>query len=119
MLTWQMRRVVLLVNNIEEVTAFYRDVLELKPIFNLKIPPPEWIEFNAGNVRLALEQASGMMEQASNFIQLMFYAEDLNATREELIRRGVKVGEIKKTKDGEFFDSKDPEGHIFRISNRK
>ena len=51
-------RITLVVQNMMMVTEFYRDVLQLKPIFDLQVQPPQWIEFNTGPCRLALQVAS-------------------------------------------------------------
>ena len=53
-----MSRITLVVQNMMMVTEFYRDVLQLKPIFDLQVQPPQWIEFNTGPCRLALQVAS-------------------------------------------------------------
>jgi predicted enzyme related to lactoylglutathione lyase len=111
-------RIVLDVQNIQSVIAFYRDVLQLKPVFDPKIAPLEWIEFNTGTFRLALQVATKVDGVPSTYNAIVFYAEDVAAARAELVERGAPMGEIED--DGRFqhCEGHDPEGNRFMISSR-
>ena len=113
-----MSRVTLVVQNMTAVTEFYRDVLLLKPIFDLAVQPPQWIEFNTGACRLALQVATKTDGVPSTYSKIVFYVEDVDDARRELADRGAPMGEI--TDDGRFryCEGTDPEGNRFQISNR-
>ncbi len=52
--------------------------------------------------------------------KIAFYTKDVSAAREELVARGVELGSIVTANNGlTFFDSKDPDGNPFTISNRE
>ncbi len=113
-----MARVLYFVHNIQSVTAFYRDVLELKPIFDPKTAPTEWIEFNAGAVRIALQLAFDPSGVASTHGKVVFRVDDVEKTREELVGRGAELSDVTTSGDEHYCEGKDPEGNGFRISDR-
>lgn len=113
-----MTRVLYYVHNMQAVTEFYRDVLELKPIFDPKTAPTEWIEFNAGTVRIALETAFDPGGVASTHSKVVFKVDDVEKTREELIERGAELGDVMTSGVERYCEGKDPEGNGFRISER-
>lgn len=113
-----MSRITLSVQNMIAVTEFYRDVLRLKPIFDLDVQPPQWIEFNTGPCRLALQVAEKVDGVPSTYSKIVFYVADVEEARRELVERGAPMGDIED--DGRFLycDGHDPEGNKFQISNR-
>ena len=50
--------------------------------------------------------------------KIVFYAEDVEATRAAIVARGAVMGEVRKFGPLELCDGEDPEGHAFQISNR-
>jgi len=50
--------------------------------------------------------------------KIVFYARDVKKLRATLIQRGATMGKVYTYKQLAFCDGKDPEGHVFRISNR-
>jgi len=114
----EMTRIVYYVHNIQSVTEFYRDVLELKPIFDPKTAPTEWIEFNAGAVRITLQLAFDPSGVASTHGNVVFRVDDVEKAREELVERGAELSEVKTSGDERYCEGKDPEGNGFRISSR-
>ena len=113
-----MSRIVLVVQNIVQVSEFYRDVLQLKPIFDPKVAPLEWVEFNSGPCRIALQVATQVDGVPSTYNSIVFYAEDVVATRAELLSRGAPMGETEDIGDFQQCQGQDPEGNKFFISNR-
>lgn len=113
-----MSRITLVVQNMMAVTEFYRDVLQLKPIFDLDVQPPQWIEFNTGPCRLALQSAERVDGVPSTYSKIVFYADDVEKARQELLERGAPMSAVED--DGRFqhCDGHDPEGNKFQISNR-
>ena len=112
------KQILYYVHNMDAVTAFYRDVMGLKPIFDPKTPPPEWIEFNAGAVRIALQLAFDPAGVASTHGRVVFHADDIAEAREYLVGRGAEMSEVTTSGEVQFCDGEDPEGNGFRISNR-
>jgi len=107
----KMARVILFTNQMEKMTAFYRDVLGLRLVTDEK----GWRELDAGGVRIGLH--SGPPSPGKKGPKLAFYAKDVAALREELVARGAKFG---KVSSGEFHlcNGKDPDGNPVQLTNR-
>ncbi len=114
----EMKRITYIVGNMDVVTEFYRDILELRPIFDPKTPPPEWIEFNAGPCRIALKKSMGEPGSPATDSRITFYSEDVGKTRDELVAKGAELSEVESDGRHESCEGKDPEGNLFEISNR-
>ena len=123
-----LNRIIIFVGNVEKCAAFYHDVFGFKA---LPSDDPGWIELDTGGCRLAFHKAHGPKGAidsptggAKNPHKIVFFAEDVAKTRDEIVARGiaagvkVKMGEIKKFGKLAFCDGRDPEGHVFQISNR-
>lgn len=107
-----MRRVMLFVSDVEKVGTFYVEKLGLKVVGREK----GFWDLDAGACRLALH---GTAKPEPARTKLCFYAEDVAAAREELVGRGVKMGVVKGDPGGlQLCDGKDPDGHVFQLSNR-
>lgn len=113
-----MSRITLVVQNMMAVTEFYRDVLQLKPIFDLDVQPPQWIEFNTGPCRLALQSAEKVDGVPSTYSKIVFYADDVEKARQELLERGAPMSAVEDDGRFQYCDGHDPEGNKFQISNR-
>ncbi len=109
--TMKMARVILFTNQMDKMTAFYRDVLGLAQVTNEK----GWREFDAGGVTVALH--SGPPSPGRKGPKIAFFAKDVAAMRDTLIRRGAKFGKVGA---GEFqlCNGKDPDGNPVQLSNR-
>jgi len=83
-----MRRIVLFTKAMPRMVAFYRDVLGL----NLVKDEKGWKEFDANGCIIALH--NGTSEVGRRPPKIGFWAEDIDATRAELIRRGAKLSKI-------------------------
>jgi catechol 2,3-dioxygenase-like lactoylglutathione lyase family enzyme len=104
-------RVILFTNQMEKMTAFYRDVLGLKLVTEEK----GWRELGAGSVRIALH--SGPPSPGKKGPKLVFYAKDVGARREKLIARGAKLGKV-HIGDVHLCEGRDPDGNPIQLSNR-
>lgn len=113
-----MSRVTLVVQNMLAVTEFYRDVLQLKPIFDLDVQPPQWIEFNTGPCTLALQVALKVDGVPSTYNKIVFYADDVVNARQELLDRGAPMSEVEDDGRFQYCEGLDPENNKFQISNR-
>lgn len=110
-MTMKMARVILFTNQMEKMTAYYRDVLGLKQVTDDK----GWREFDAGGVAIALH--SGPPSPGRKGPKIAFRAKDVARLREKLVKRGAKFG---KVSEGEFHlcNGKDPDGNWVQLSNR-
>ena len=118
-----MKRVVIFVGDVEKCAGFFRDLFDLEPIES-EDSPDVWLELDAGGCRLGFHKAYGPEGPIDtptggpgNPHKLVFYAEDVAAMREELVRRGAPMQEVETFDDLVVCDGWDPEGHRFQISN--
>ena len=111
----------LFVNDLERMTAFYRDVLELQPIEETRLV--DWIEFRADGVRFSLhaipaavaaevpiESPPAPREQSS--VKLTFTVPDVEAALKKIQQMGLPV----TRREWGATEAIDPEGNIFVIS---
>jgi len=109
--TLKMARVILFTNQMDKMTAFYRDVLGLPQVTDEK----GWREFSAGGVTVALH--SGPPSPGRKGPKIVFFAKDVAAMRAVLVKRGATFG---KAGEGELqlCNGKDPDGNPIQLSNR-
>jgi len=50
--------------------------------------------------------------------KIVFFAEDVEATRATLVARGAVMGDVRRFGELVLCDGQDPEGHVFQICNR-
>ena len=119
-----MKRIILFVGDVEKCADFYRTLFEL-PVIESTHAPNQWCELDAGGCGLAFHKAhgpdgpiDGPTGGPGHPHKVTFYAEDVPAMRDELIRRGDEMGSINTFGDLMLCDGSDPEGHRFQISNR-
>jgi len=116
----RLARVILFVHDMEACAAFYKDVLGLKALPSIEWDG--WQEFEAGGVCVALHKAWGKSKSgrmgANAPHKLSFYAKDVAALRAKLIKRGAKLGPVKKYGKLRLCDGADPAGNRIQLSNR-
>ena len=117
-------RVIIFVGDVQKCAGFFRDAFGLETVPG-DYEPDEWQELDAGGCRIAFHKARGPNGPIdtptggpSNPHKLVFYAEDVPATREELVRRGADMQDTRTFGEFVVCDGVDPEGHPFQISNR-
>ena len=108
----RLSRVILFTSNMDQMVAFYRDVLGLK----LKSNDRGWKRFDAGACEIALH--SGGRKPGPRSPKLQFDVKDVTATRDWLVARGVKMGKVSSTGGLDLAGGKDPDGNPFSLSNR-
>lgn len=109
----KMRRVVIFTGQMPRMAAFYRDVLGLRQVSD----NDGWKDFDAGGCNIALH--NGTPEVGKRPPKLMFYCDDVAATREVLVKRGAKMGKLRSGSGLDLCDGKDPDGNSIGLSNRK
>jgi catechol 2,3-dioxygenase-like lactoylglutathione lyase family enzyme len=112
----QIQRIILFVQDVSRVGAFYRDVLGL-PVKISPDDPKAWLEFETGACSITLHDG-GVPSAGRRQPKIVFYAEDVTQVRAELIARGAKLGPVQEACEFQFCDGKDPEGNPYSISSR-
>jgi len=101
----------LFTRQLEEMTAFYRDVIGLELVTKEK----GWCEFDAGGVQLALH--AGPPSPGAKGPKVVFFTADVAGQREVLNNRGAKFGKV-KVGAITLCDAKDPDGNPIQLSDR-
>ena len=116
-------RVIVFVGDVERCASFYRDMFQLEVVPSKHVSS-EWMELDAGGCHLAFHQAYGPdgpiaspTGSPRNPHKIVFYAEDVTAMRDRLVRKGAQMDEIETFGDITLCDGQDPEGHRFQISD--
>ncbi len=107
------KRVIMFTGRIEEMAAFYRDVIGLKQIAD----EAGWKDFQAGGCNIALHRGTSTIGKRPP--KLVFYADDVAGTRDALLRRGASLGKVKSGNGLDLCEGRDPDGNPFQISNRR
>jgi predicted enzyme related to lactoylglutathione lyase len=108
----KMARVILFTPQMEAMSKFYGEVLGLQTVTEEK----GWREFSAGAATIALH--SGPSSPGRKGPKIVFYAADVAATREALVKRGAKFGKARGTGALCLCDGKGPDGNPIQLSNR-
>jgi len=111
----KIRRVILFARDVGALARFYRDVLGLR----LKGDPRDssWVELGSGSCTLAIHRGATAKERRGA-PKIVFGTRDVAALREQLSRKGARMGPVKGFGTLHRCDGKDPEGNVFQISDR-
>jgi catechol 2,3-dioxygenase-like lactoylglutathione lyase family enzyme len=119
-----LKRVIIFVGDVNKCADFYRKVFGFKAIKS-EHPSDEWLQLETGGCLLAFHKARGKGGPIDHPTgspihphKIVFYAKDVKKLRATLIKRGAKMGKVYTFEKLAFCDGKDPEGHVFQISNR-
>lgn len=121
-----LNRIILFVNNVDKLKKFYVDCLNLELIEEIA---SEWVVLKAGACEIGLHRVGEEYRVSededfkvdSNAKLVFEIDEDIVKTRENLLRKGVHLLEL-KTFDGFDFwlcDGEDPEGNVFQLKQAK
>jgi predicted enzyme related to lactoylglutathione lyase len=120
-----LHRIIIFVGNVEKCAKFYVDAFGFTALPS-QHGAKEWMELETGGCRLAFHKAHGPKGpidsptgSAMHPHKIVFYAEDVQAARAAVAARGAVMGKVHKFGELVMCDGKDPEGHVFQISNRK
>jgi predicted enzyme related to lactoylglutathione lyase len=120
-----LKRVIVFVGDVQRCARFYVDVFGFTALPSDQ-SPAEWVELETGGCRLAFHKArgaSGAIDSPTggpmNPHKIVFFAEDVEAARAAVVARGAVMGKVYTFGELVFCDGKDPEGHVFQISNRE
>ena len=111
----------LFVNDLDRMTAFYRDVLGLQPVEETRLE--NWVEFRGDGVRFSLHAIPSAIateicidspprprEQAS--AKLTFAVQNVDATFKKIEQMGLPL--LRRPWGGT--EAVDPEGNVFAVS---
>jgi catechol 2,3-dioxygenase-like lactoylglutathione lyase family enzyme len=117
-------RVIIFAADVQKCAHFYRDIFGFT-LLPGSHPPAEWLELETGGCRLAFHQAYGAdgpitspTGSPMNPHKIAFFTQDVEAKRAELVARGVDLDPVHTSGSLSLCNGRDPEGHIFQLSNR-
>ena len=120
-----LNRVILYVQDVARLAHFYRDVLGLPIVEEIK---GEWLVHRAGACELALHRVGkpyrvadpGSWQVDNNVKLVLTIDRELAELRAELVGKGVPMGAIKSYPGltGPLCDGRDPEGNVFQLAQR-
>jgi catechol 2,3-dioxygenase-like lactoylglutathione lyase family enzyme len=114
-------RLVFIVRDFDRSLAFYRELLGLEPQGSTD---SGWACFECGTLLLCLCAYSPGMPYEPSLLgsspdQLLFRVDDIEASREELIRRGVDVRPIQQmSAEVRIAEFRDPDGRYLGLEQR-
>jgi predicted enzyme related to lactoylglutathione lyase len=113
--------IILYVQDMAAMVGFYRNVLGLAvqhPQDATDVSQQHWVTFATGACTLALH-SGGQEPPAANAPEIVFLVEDVQAARQQLVDRGVAMGEVVAAAPGILVcGGRDPEGHRFAVESR-
>ncbi|MFZ1321611.1 MAG: VOC family protein [Ignavibacteria bacterium] len=109
-------RIILFVNDVLKCTEFYKNILGLKVMGK---SDPEWTELKTGNCCIALHKTGKKsVGKFYNNVKIVFYKKDVKKAKEQIEKKGIKMGKIFTFEGMNFCDGIDPEGNKFQFSDR-
>ncbi|MGL5873185.1 MAG: VOC family protein [Xenococcaceae cyanobacterium] len=118
MITQSLSKTILYVKNMDAQINFYRNILELQikyPVGLKSYSNEIWVEFATGECTLALHLDSNK-QLGQDRPKLVFSVKDIETARQQLLDRGVNIGDINSRFNGvKVADGFDPEGNPFSI----
>lgn len=122
----KLESIILFVQNVDKLKAFYVDILKLDIIEESK---SQWLLVKAGNCCIGLHKIGEPYLDSNqdefkfdNNTKLVFEIEnDIYKIREQLIKENVVLKEVITFDNYEYWlcDGEDPEGNVFQLRQRK
>jgi catechol 2,3-dioxygenase-like lactoylglutathione lyase family enzyme len=116
-----MAQVILFVEDVPRMQAFYERVLHL-PVITAE---PGWVRLDAGGAVLALHAIKAgpalpepPPERVDSNIKVCFRVDDVDGERAALVAAGVRMRDVHRYQGVAFCDGIDPEGNVFQITTR-
>jgi catechol 2,3-dioxygenase-like lactoylglutathione lyase family enzyme len=119
----ELSRIILFVDSIETMSAFYEGVLGLS---RLEGGSDDFVCFSAGDGQICLHSLPARYRSATSdypkredtYSKFVFYSANVEKDREYLIENGARMEKIVSFGEIELCDGADPEGNVFQISSR-
>ncbi|MEK7466757.1 MAG: VOC family protein [Planctomycetota bacterium] len=110
---------------LRRIIVFSRDVPALatwySSVFGMKVremdPSGGWADLDGGGCSLGLH-GGGSRRTGDCGHKIVFGAKDVSRARAVLVKRGARLGPVKKFAGLHLCDGHDPEGNVLQISNR-
>ncbi len=122
-LVGELMEVIVHVQDMNPQVAFYRDTLGLKvsyPTNKEDYSKESWVTLETGRCVLALHGGGRTRLSESPSHRIVFRTQDIQAARNQLLRKGVQAGETRSPAPGvQVFDARDPEGNVFSIESHR
>ena len=122
----KLESIILFVQNVDKLKAFYVDILKLDIIEESK---SQWLLVKAGNCCIGLHKIGEPYLDSNqdefkfdNNTKLVFEIEDdIYKIRKQLIKENVMLKEVITFDNYEYWlcDGEDPEGNVFQLRQRK
>jgi catechol 2,3-dioxygenase-like lactoylglutathione lyase family enzyme len=117
----ELLEVILYVQDMDAQVSFYRDVLGLQveaPAGEQDLDGASWVALASGACTLALH-VGGQRRLGDDAPKIVFLVADVSRARDELLQRGVVMGEVRSPASGVLVcDGLDPEGNKFSVESR-
>ena len=105
------------VRDVPRATAFYRDIVGLKPG---GLANDEWVEFDVGNATFAIDGAGeGVGMLPGHSAGAAFEVDEIHKMRQTLSDAGADVTEVYEFPPCWICFAKDPDGNRFAIHQKK
>ncbi len=120
-LVGELMEVIMHVKDMNAQVSFYRDKLGLKltyPMDSTDFARESWVTFETGSCTLALHDGGRIRLGETPSHRIVFRTKDIHGARNQLLRTGVSVGDIRSAAPGVWvFEGRDPEGNVFSIES--
>ncbi len=117
----ELMEVIVHVKDMNSQVVFYRDTLGLRvsyPAGAQDYSKEGWVTLETGRCALALHSGGRTRLSESPSHRIVFRTQDIQAARNQLLRKGVQAGEIRSpAPEVQVFDARDPEGNAFSIES--
>lgn len=114
--------IIVYVADMDAQLKFYRDVFGLDVTYPTGLDSYAeefWVTLDAGGVLLALH-GGGQGRLGADTPKIVFGVDDIHASREELVAKGVTLDEVRSAAPGVWVcDGRDPEGNPFSIESHE
>jgi len=104
------------VRDVAAATAFYRDVVGLKPSAMVS---DHWAEFDVATATFGLGDGTPLGIEPGSCFSVTFEVDDVDAEQQRLKAAGVSIGDVHDTPVCRVAFATDPEGNRFGVHQRK
>ena len=115
-INYRLKRIIIFTPNVPLLIGFYSDLIGEEETYI--DADGKWGEIISGRVNIAFHHSKKHLTDEMKF-KIVFYSDDVEATRKELLLGGFKPGKIIKSNELMFCNLKDPDGNVLQFSNRK
>lgn len=117
----RLTQVMLFTSDVPRLCAFYMDLFGMAVVDGSAADG--FVRLDAGGCRLALHRIRGAggqqpEDRTAYPTKLCFHADDVRATRDALVSRGAKFGEIVEFDGIVLCDGADPDGNVIQLTTR-